>query len=164
ALLEGLDAADVQALRGIELERPAAGLGLWRAEAHPDLLADLVGEHADRVGAAEVAGQLAQRLRHQARLQADLGLPHLPFELDPNRALVAQAHQRALAELALDLGLGRLKRGVLGLRLLVRGLVGRLQIRLLVLCHLLLHLSSASVRFNSASRTYSAPDGRKNER
>ena len=47
----------------------------------PDLLADLVGEQADRVGAVEVAGQLAQRLRHQPRLQADLGLPHLALQL-----------------------------------------------------------------------------------
>ena len=31
----------------------------------------------------EVAGELAERLRHQPRLQADLGLAHLALELDP---------------------------------------------------------------------------------
>ena len=70
-LLEGLDAADVEPLRGVELQRPAARLGLRRAELDADLFADLVGEEADGVGAVEVAGQFAHRLRHQAGLQAD---------------------------------------------------------------------------------------------
>ena len=79
ALLEGLDAADVEPLRRIELERAAARLGLRRAEHHADLLADLVGEHAERVGAVQVAGQLAHGLAHHARLEADAsGRPSAP--------------------------------------------------------------------------------------
>ena len=84
ALLEGLDPADVEPLRAVELQRPAARLGLRRAEHDPDLLADLVREQADGLRPVEVAGELAQRLRHQPRLEADLGLlAHLPLELDP---------------------------------------------------------------------------------
>src|SRR5690606_21595673 len=41
ALLEGLDAADVDTHRGVELQRLAAGGGLRGAEEHPDLLAQL---------------------------------------------------------------------------------------------------------------------------
>ena len=85
AVLEGLDAADVEPLRGIELQRPAARLGLRRAELDADLFADLVGEDADRVGAVEVAGQLAHRLRHQPRLQADGRVADLAVQLGLRR-------------------------------------------------------------------------------
>src|SRR6202142_4518968 len=44
AVLDGLDAADVQAHRGVELEGAAAGRDLRVAEHHADLLAQLVGE------------------------------------------------------------------------------------------------------------------------
>ena len=80
-LLEGLDPADVEPLRGVELQRPAARLGLRRAELDADLFADLVGEQADGVGAVEVAGQFAHRLRHQPRLEADGGVADLAVEL-----------------------------------------------------------------------------------
>src|SRR5215207_2187407 len=84
-LLEGLDPADVEALRGIELQRPPAGLGLWRAEHDANLLPDLVGEQADGVGSAQVPRQLAERLGHQPRLEAHVGVAHLALELDPRR-------------------------------------------------------------------------------
>ena len=83
ALLEGLDPAQVEPLRGVELQRPPARLRLRAAEADADLLADLVREQADGLRPVEVAGELAQRLRHQPRLEADLDLAHLPLELDP---------------------------------------------------------------------------------
>ena len=44
AFLDVLDAADVEAHRGVELERRAAGGGLGVAEHDADLLADLVDE------------------------------------------------------------------------------------------------------------------------
>ena len=69
----------------VELQRPAAGLGLRRAEHHADLLADLVGEHAQRLGAVEVAGQLAHRLGHHPRLRADGLVAHLALELRARR-------------------------------------------------------------------------------
>src|SRR5439155_14146946 len=92
--------------RGVELQRPAPGLGLRRAKLDTDLLPDLVREHADGVGSAEVAGELAERLRHQPRLQAYLDLPHLALELDPrsqrrNRVDRNQVH-RAGADQDID--------------------------------------------------------------
>ena len=62
AVLDGADAADVEAHRGVELERVAAGRGLGVAEHDADLHADLVDEDDDGVGALDVAGELAQRL------------------------------------------------------------------------------------------------------
>src|SRR5688572_14940258 len=44
AVLQALDAADVEPDRGVELERPPAGGRLRRAEHHPDLLPQLVDE------------------------------------------------------------------------------------------------------------------------
>src|SRR5204862_3892485 len=44
AILDRADAADVEAYRGVEFERMAAGRGLRRAVHHPDLHADLVDE------------------------------------------------------------------------------------------------------------------------
>src|SRR5690606_40335745 len=64
ALLDRADAADVQAHRGIELQRVAAGGGL-RALAghhHTDLHAQLVDEDHHAVAALDVAGESAQRL------------------------------------------------------------------------------------------------------
>jgi hypothetical protein len=72
------DAADIQAHRGVELQRIAAGGGFGVAEHHADLHADLVDEDDHAVGALDVAGQLAQRLAHQAGLQADMRSPISP--------------------------------------------------------------------------------------
>ena len=60
AVLDGADAADVEAHRSVELERVAAGRGLGVAEHHADLHADLVDEDDDRVRALDVARELAQ--------------------------------------------------------------------------------------------------------
>ena len=48
AVLESLDAADVESYRCVELERLAAGGDLRIAEHHADLLAQLIRERADR--------------------------------------------------------------------------------------------------------------------
>ena len=85
AVLERLDAADVEAHRGVELERPAARRGLGVAEHDADLLAQLVREDADRLGAVERAGELAERLRHQPGLQADVRVAHLALDLGLRR-------------------------------------------------------------------------------
>ena len=81
AFLERLDAADVEPDRGVELERAAAGRRLGVAEHDADLLAQLVREEADRVGAVERAGELAERLAHQPRLEADVAVAHLALDL-----------------------------------------------------------------------------------
>ena len=52
AELDGLDAAHIQAHRGVELERHAAGGGLGVAEHDADLLAQLVGEDRRRCWSA----------------------------------------------------------------------------------------------------------------
>ena len=70
---------------GVELERVAAGGGLRVAEHHADLHADLVDEDHQRVGTLDVAGELAQRLGHQARLQARVLVAHLAFDLGLRR-------------------------------------------------------------------------------
>jgi hypothetical protein len=54
ALLDRADAADVEAHRGVELQRVAAGGGLGAAEHHADLHADLVDEDHHAVGALEI--------------------------------------------------------------------------------------------------------------
>src|SRR5690606_240924 len=80
AALDGADAAYVEPHGGVELERVAAGGGLRVAEHHAELHADLVDEDDDGVRALDVAGELAQRLRHETRLQADLHLAHLALD------------------------------------------------------------------------------------
>src|SRR5438067_2934332 len=81
AVLDGADPADVEPLRGVELERVAAGGGLRVAEHHADLHADLVDEDDGGVGLADGGGELAQGLRHQPRLQAHVLVAHLAFQL-----------------------------------------------------------------------------------
>ena len=81
AVLQRLDAADVEAHRGVELQRAAAGRRLGVPEHDADLLAELVREEADRVGAVERARELAQRLAHQAGLEADVAVAHLALDL-----------------------------------------------------------------------------------
>ena len=75
-----------------------------RAVHHADLHADLVDEDHHGVGAVDRGGELAQRLAHQARLQAGLAVAHLAFELgarhqrrdriDDQHVDRARAHQR----------------------------------------------------------------------
>ena len=81
AVLDGFDAADLDAHGGVEFEGPAAGGGLGVAEHDADLLADLVDE--DEAGArfGDGAGELAQGLGHQAGLQAHVGVAHFAVQL-----------------------------------------------------------------------------------
>src|SRR3954469_23141156 len=81
ALLEGLDAADVQADRRVELQRATTGGDRGRAVDHTHLLAQLVDEDRRRAGVAEGTGDLAQRLAHQAGLQTDVAVAHLAHDL-----------------------------------------------------------------------------------
>ena len=80
-MLDRSDAADIEAHRGIKFQRIAAGGGLRRAEHHADLHADLVDEDHHGIGAVDRGGELAQRLAHQAGLQAGLAVAHLAFKL-----------------------------------------------------------------------------------
>ena len=79
-LLDGAGAADVQAHRGVELQRVTTGGGFRAAEHHADLHADLVDEDDHAVGLLDGGGELAQRLAHQAGLQARQGIAHFAFD------------------------------------------------------------------------------------
>jgi hypothetical protein len=81
AILEIGHATDVEADGAVELERVSTGRRLWIPEHDADLHANLVDEDHTRVGLADDTRQLAQRLRHQTRLQAHVRVPHLPFDL-----------------------------------------------------------------------------------
>src|SRR5687767_7567303 len=65
ALLQRLDAADVEADRGVELQRPPARSRLGVSEHDPDLLAQLIREDRDGAGAVERPRELAERLAHE---------------------------------------------------------------------------------------------------
>src|SRR5258708_1911953 len=81
AFLDGLDAANVHAHGGVELKRAAAGGGLRIAEHHADLFANLVDEYQTGARFRNDGRELAQRLRHEARLKAHLRVAHFAFEL-----------------------------------------------------------------------------------
>ena len=80
---EGLDPADVQTDRGIELERVATGGRFRVAIGHTDLLAQLVEENHGAARFADVAGDLPHRLAHQAGLAAHRQVTHLSLDLRP---------------------------------------------------------------------------------
>src|SRR3546814_433004 len=73
-------AADIETHRCIEFERVAAGRGFGVAVHHADLHAQLVDEDHERFRFADRAGKLAERLRHQSGLKADMAVAH--FTLD----------------------------------------------------------------------------------
>src|SRR5262245_11421105 len=81
ALLDRADPADVDPDRGVELQGAAAGRRLGVAEHDADLLADLVDEDEARLRLRDVSGQLAQRLRHEPRVEPDVPVAHLALEL-----------------------------------------------------------------------------------
>ena len=69
--------------RGVEFQRVAAGRGLGIAVHHADLHPQLVDEDDGAARAADRSGQLAQRLAHQPRLEADMAVAHLALDLGP---------------------------------------------------------------------------------
>jgi hypothetical protein len=79
--LQRLDAPDIDADGAVELERAPAGRRFGIAEHDTDLLAQLVDEDHRTLRARDRAGQLAQRLRHQARLQSGQRIAHLALDL-----------------------------------------------------------------------------------
>jgi len=117
ALLEGLDPADVEPDRRVELERATARRRLRVAEHDADLLAQLVREDADRVGAVERSGELAERLAHQPCLQADVAVPHLPLDLGLRRQRRDRVDRDDVESAGADQELGDLERLLAGVRL-----------------------------------------------
>src|SRR5262245_33622644 len=80
AVLDARDAADVEPDRRVELERAPARGRFGVAEHDADLLAQLVDEDEARLRLGDDAGELAERLRHEAGLQAHLRFAHLAFD------------------------------------------------------------------------------------
>src|SRR3990170_3146245 len=68
AVLERVDAPNVEPHRRVKLERAPAGGGLWTSELHTYFFAQLIDEDQDRLGPAHASGELSQRLAHQPRL------------------------------------------------------------------------------------------------
>src|SRR5262249_54358342 len=79
-VLDRATAADIVPARGVELQRAAAGGRFGVAEHDADLLAELIDEDQARLRLRDDAGELAERLRHETRLQAHLRFAHLAFD------------------------------------------------------------------------------------
>ena len=78
--LDRADAADFHADGGVEFQRIAARGGFRIAEHDTDLEADLIEENQQRIGFGNGPSQLAERLRHQARMQPDMAIAHFAFQ------------------------------------------------------------------------------------
>src|SRR5689334_5753938 len=87
AIFDGRDAADVEPHRRVKLQRAAAGGGFRIAEHDADLFANLIDEDQAGPRLVDRAGQLAERLRHEPRLQTHVAIAHFAIEL-------ALGHQR----------------------------------------------------------------------
>src|SRR5690606_10963571 len=72
SLFEGLNAANIEAHRSVELERLTTGGGLRTAEEYTDLFTQLVNEDSRGLGLVQHTGQLAEGLRHEASLETDV--------------------------------------------------------------------------------------------
>ena len=81
AVLELADPSHVDPARAVELQGPAAGGRLGAAEHHADLLADLIDEDHRGLALGDGPGELSHRLAHQSRLQPDVDVADLAFEL-----------------------------------------------------------------------------------
>src|SRR6185437_12201803 len=74
SVLESFNPADVQPHRSVELEGLAARRRLGRPEEDADLLPKLVDEDRGGLGLAQRTGDLAEGLRHEPGLQADVAV------------------------------------------------------------------------------------------
>src|SRR3954463_5977152 len=80
AFFDRLNSPDIQPDGRIKFERTAASGRFRIAEHHSNLFTNLVDENQAGARLRNDAGQLAQRLRHQSRLQAHLRIAHVAFE------------------------------------------------------------------------------------
>ncbi len=83
SLFQCLDATNIEANRGVELERLTAGGGLGAAEEDANFLSQLVDEDDGGSGLIKTTGELAKSLRHESCLEAHVGVSHVSFELCP---------------------------------------------------------------------------------
>src|SRR5438270_10450524 len=78
AILHRPDAADIDADRGVELQRLATGGRLRIAEHHANLLANLVDEDQTGARLRNRSRKLSESLRHETSLQPHMRVAHLP--------------------------------------------------------------------------------------
>src|SRR5262249_3674759 len=78
---DSINAANIKANRGVELESPATWLRFGVAKHDANLLTQLIGEDNGSLGVVDGPCQLAQRLAHKARLQTDVRIAHLALDL-----------------------------------------------------------------------------------
>ena len=78
-------ASYVYTYAGIEFQRITAGRGLGIAVYHAYLVAQLVDEYADGLGLGDAGRELAQRLRHESRLQSHFRVAHVALDLGLRR-------------------------------------------------------------------------------
>src|SRR6266404_316143 len=80
AVLDGLNATNVNAHGGVKLQGAAAGGGFRIAKHDANFFPDLVDEDEASLRFGDDGGEFAQGLRHQARLQAHRRIAHVAFE------------------------------------------------------------------------------------
>src|SRR3546814_14464808 len=87
-------AADIETHRCIEFERVAAGRGFGVAVHHADLHAQLVDEDNERFRFVDRAVKLAERLRPQSGLKADMAVAHFTLNFSEEHTSEFQALMR----------------------------------------------------------------------
>ena len=106
AVLDCSDAADVDTLRGVELEGVAAGSGFGVAEHHADLHAELVDEQHAGIGLRKDAGELAEGLAHEAGLQSDVVVAHFAVDFGLRHKCCHRVNHDDIDGAGTDEGLG----------------------------------------------------------
>ncbi len=82
-----------------------------------DFFPQLVDEDGDGAGLRQRARQLAQRLGHEPRLEADVGVPHLPLDLGPRRQRRHRVDDQDVERPGADQHVGDLERLLAGVGL-----------------------------------------------
>ena len=116
-VLDLLDAAQFDANRRVELQRPPARRDLGVAEHDSHLLAELVDEDQGGARARDHGSEFAQRLRHQTGLQAHVGIAHVAFDLRARHEGGHAIDHDHIESVAAHEGLGNLERLLTGVGL-----------------------------------------------
>ena len=117
SLFQRLDAADIQANRGIEFQSPPSRCGLRVSEHDADFFPELVNEYHAAVGLADGRRQLPACLRHHSCLQAHMGIPHLSVYLLSGDKGCHGVHNNDIHRAGAYHGLGNFQRLLAGIRL-----------------------------------------------
>ncbi len=100
----------VDAHRRVKLERLSSGRGFGIAEHHADLLSDLIDKDQTGTRLRNRTRQLAQRLRHQPRLQPHVAVPHFAVKFGLGHQRCHGIHHQHVDGVRAHQGLGDLER------------------------------------------------------